>query len=207
MIRDGWICRACWKPNRAQDDRCYRCKTPRDQQLDVAAGSLKETSAPEYANRGRMDMELGLLAAVVAWPTWLSGWLGIIGGVLTFLLALLGLAGGQQSNALILGITGAILVLLGWLVVFLARSVRRHARWAYAIVAFFYLVGSVPWFLGLGQLPPDLAAQVPDWYVTVQNIWAGISLVLGIGALVLLITSFMRRGTDEPTPRASTETG
>jgi hypothetical protein len=27
-FENGWICKNCWKPNREQDVRCYRCKAP-----------------------------------------------------------------------------------------------------------------------------------------------------------------------------------
>jgi len=27
-FENGWICKSCWKPNREQDVRCYRCKAP-----------------------------------------------------------------------------------------------------------------------------------------------------------------------------------
>ena len=27
-FENGWICKNCWKPNREQDLRCYRCKAP-----------------------------------------------------------------------------------------------------------------------------------------------------------------------------------
>ena len=43
MIEGGWVCRACWRANRPQDSKCYRCTTPRDLQATVVAGSLKET--------------------------------------------------------------------------------------------------------------------------------------------------------------------
>ena len=46
MIEGGWVCRACWRPNGPREERCYRCHTPRDQQLAVEPGSLKEQTEP-----------------------------------------------------------------------------------------------------------------------------------------------------------------
>ena len=205
MIQGGWICRACWKSNRPQDDRCYRCKTPREAQLTVEAGALKEQTEPSYKLRERMDADLGLLALLVAIPMWLSGWLGIIGGVLVFGLGLLGLLASEATSALILGVTGAGIVLFSALWIFISRSVRRHARWAYAIAAIAYLLPSAPWLLGLVSVPREALAGLPDWYSTVQTIFAVVYLILGIGAVVLLIASFMRQ--DREGTSASTEPG
>lgn len=203
MIQGGWVCRACWKSNRPQDDRCYRCKTPREEQLTVEAGSLKEQTAPGYALRNRLDAKLGILAAVVAWPTWLTGWLGIIGGVLVFLLALLTLVTGREVNALVIGITAVVVVLVSWFWIFLANSIRRNARWAYAVAAVVYIVPSAPWLLGIVDVPPGIV--LPDWYSTMQTVFALLGLVLGICAAVLLIASFMSEDGAEGSP--STEAG
>ena len=52
-----------------------------------------------------------------------------------------------------------------------------------------------------------MLAQLPSWYMTVQNVYAAVVLVLGIGAVVLLVASFIKRGADEASPTALTETG
>lgn len=196
MIQGGWVCRACWKSNRPGDDRCYRCKTPRDQQLTVEAGSLKEVSAPGYKLQGRMDTDLGLLAALVAWPMWLSGWLGIIGSVLLFGLALLGLLSSEQTGALFLGIIAAFGFVFSGLWIFVSRSVRRHARWAYVIAAITYLLGSAPALLGVVDVPREALEQLPGWYISLQTVITIVYLVLGICALILLVASFLRKDDD-----------
>jgi hypothetical protein len=198
LIEGGWICRACWKSNRPGDDRCYRCKTPRgEEQLRVQAGSLKEKTEPGYALRGRLDTRLGVFAALVAWPMWLSGWIGIIASVLVFLLALLGVVSGQEERALLTGAFAAVGLVFSWLWIFISRSVRRHARWAYAIAAIVYLVSSAPWLLGMVDVPRDALAQLPAWYSTVQTTFSIVYLLLGICAVFLLIASFMREGSGE----------
>ena len=196
MIQGGWVCRACWKSNRPEDARCYRCKTPREQQMAVEAGSLKERTQPGYKLRGRMDAQLGLLAMVVAFPMLLSAWLGMIGGVLLFVYALLELISGDQEAALGLGVIAAVIFVISLLWRFISRSVRRHARWAYAIAAVVYLLPSAPWLLGLVDLPREYQA-LPEAYFTIQTVIALIYLALGIGATVLLIASFLREDRDE----------
>ena len=200
MIQGDWICRACWKSNRPGDDRCYRCKTPREAQVEVAPGSMKEQIAPGYQMRGRMDTDMSLLAMLVAWPMWLFGWIGIIGGVFA---GIGGLVGGNSENALISVVVATVLIVVGVIYIFLSRSVRRHARWAYAITAIVYLLPSAPALLGIVEVPAGVV--VPDWYLNVQTILAIVYIVLGLGAVFLLITSFIRQGDGEPS--ASKETG
>jgi hypothetical protein len=204
VIEGGWICRACWKSNRPSDDRCYRCKTPRDQQLEVEAGSLKESSAPGFEKRGRLDVELPVLTTLVAWPMWLSGWLTIVAGALGAVLALLAAVAGNVAGGLVTFVSGLLIIALGSLVIFLSRSVRRNARWAYVIAAIVYLLSSVPALFVIGDVR-RLAPGYPDWAFTVQTILSLIYLALGLLAILLLITSFMRRDSSESSapPEAS----
>jgi len=89
MIEGGWVCRACWQPNGPAEDRCYRCKTPRDAQLAVEAGSSRERAEVGSELKGRMDAELPILALVTAWPLRIFGGAEIGLGMLILLLALL----------------------------------------------------------------------------------------------------------------------
>ena len=205
MFNDGWVCRACWKPNRPQDDRCYRCKTPRDAQLTVEAGSQKEAIKPGAHLQGRMDTQLPLVAALVAWPMWLSGVLGIIGAALIFLLALLSAGRVDESGTsvgLVLGITAAVVAVVSALWIFISRSVRRHARWAYAIAAIAYLLPTAPTVLGLVEVPQQV--DLPSWYRGVSTFFTLLYVLLGICAAFLLGASFMRsdEGPTETTPEA-----
>ena len=197
MFPDGWICRACWKPNRAGDDRCYACKTPREEQLVVEAGSKKEAIQPGIEKRNRLDSDLGIVAILVAWPMWISGVLLLISAAFTLFLALI--VGDRVSPEgisarLILIIVAVVTVLIGMLYIFVSRSVRRQARWAYAIA---FLGYGVPSFISLmWSVPVPAEVGLPDWYVTLEFVLQWVYLVLGLMALMLLAASFMR--DDEP---------
>lgn len=137
-FRDGWVCLACWKPNRAQDNRCFACKTPRDQQTTVKAGSLTEKVKPGSDLVGRLDAEVPLLALLTAWPMRIAGVAAIGLGSLGFVLTLLSRGEGQPAvfgmdAKMFVGLVMFGVVLLGALQVFLADGVRRHARWAYVL--------------------------------------------------------------------------
>ena len=190
MFPDGWICRACWKPNRPSDDRCYVCKTPREQQVAVEAGSLKERTDPTWKKRRRLDANLGLVAAIVGWPMWLSGWLSILIAIFVMFLALI--AGDRvdasgTSARLVLIIAAVITAVAGMIAIFISRSIRRQARWAYALAILVYGVPALVALLASVPLP----AGVPDWYATVETALEWLYLVLAFGAVLLLAASFM----------------
>lgn len=194
MFTDGWICRACWKPNRPSDNRCYVCKTPREQQVAVEAGSLRERTDPTWKKRRRRDANLGLVAAIVSWPMWLSGGASILAGLFTAFLALIsgGWADPDRNIArLVILIFAVVLVLTGMLAIFVSRSIRRQARWAYALAIVLYGVPAVAALL----VPIPFPAGVPDWYATVETALEWVYLILAFGAVLLLAASFM--GPDE----------
>jgi hypothetical protein len=190
MFPDGWICRACWKPNRPSDGRCYVCKTPREQQVAVEAGSLRERTDPTWKKRRRLDANLGLVAAIVSWPMWLSGGLSILTGLFTAFLALISGGWGDPDRniaRLVILILAVVLVLTGMLAIFVSRSIRRQARWAYALAIVLYGVPAVVALLVSFPLPAD----TPAWYGTVETALQWLYLVLAFGAVLLLAASFM----------------
>jgi len=192
VFQDGWVCRACWKPNRPGDDRCYRCKTPREEQLAVQPGSLKERATPGWEKAGRADLDLGILAAIVAWPMWLSGVLLIAFAVFGAFLALIAgdrVTSDGMSTRLVFVIAAAVFVVLGMLWIFISRSVRRQARWAYAIAI---LVYGVPSFLSLLFPVPAALQEQTDLAVAVDTVLQWVYLVLAFMAALLLGASFIR---------------
>ena len=197
MFPDGWICRACWKPNRPSDDRCYVCKTPREQQVAVEAGSLRERTDPTWKKRRRLDANLGLVAAIVSWPMWLSGALSILIAAFVVFLALI--AGDRvdasgTSLRLVLIITAAITAVFGMIAIFVSRSIRRQARWAYALAILVYGVPALVALLASVPLP----AGLPDWYGTLETALEWLYLVLAFGAVLLLAASFMGQESEAP---------
>lgn len=193
MIRDGWMCRACWKPNMASETRCYRCKTPRDAQEQVEAGSKVAEIDVMRSKRGRLDVEWPVLAYLVSWPLGFDGVMGLIGGGLGF-------AGGgliSTSGETVLGMDLGTLVmlvaagsfLLSALRLFVARSIQRFARWAYAVAIVLTALGSFPFLFGWlpwGYEPGTLSANL-------QALRVWLNLVMFFLAIGLLAMSFVRR--------------
>lgn len=203
MIRDGWVCRACWKPNKPDETVCYSCKTPRDQQLSVEMGSKAAEVDPMYGKRGRLDIEWPVLAYLVSWPLGFDGALGLLTGFLGF--AVSGLVTGEGETVLGMDI-GTFLMLvavtsmaLSALRLFVARSIQRLARWAYVVAVLLTFFGSFPYLLGwLDQPYPagSLSASLHTF-----RVW--VNLLMLFGAVALLVMSFIRRDpslTDAPAP-------
>lgn len=196
MIRDGWVCRACWKPNKPDETICYRCKTPRDEQLKVEMGSKVETIDPMFAKRGRLDIEWPVLAYLVSWPLGFDGALGLLTGFLGF--ALGGLLTGEEET--ILGIdVGTFLMLLAIasmalsaLRIFVARSIQRFARWAYVVAIALTALGSFPYLLGV--LPTPYEAGTLSANIHAFRVWVNLAMLFG--AIALLAMSFIRRSPD-----------
>ena len=192
MVPGGWICRACWKANWPDDDRCLRCKAPRDPQVALFTDRPAAGSA-----QGRLDTELPLLVLLVllvSLPMWISGWLAYLGAALLVVVAALGVLSGNLASGVVLIIAASVAVIIGSVWMFVSRKVRRMARWAYAVAAIAYVLPTAPSLLGLVKVPEAVA--VPDWLLIAQTAIGVIYLVLGICAVFLLITSFMRTDAD-----------
>ena len=196
MIRDGWVCRACWKPNKAGETICYRCKTPREEQLTVAAGSKAAEIDPMFAKRGRLDIEWPVLAYLVSWPLGFDGALGLLTGFLGF--AVGGLLTGEEETILGMDIGTFLMLLaitsmaLSALRIFVARSIQRFARWAYVVAIGLTAFGSFPYLLGI--LPAPYEAGTLSANIHAFRVW--VNLAMFFGAIALLAMSFIRRSPD-----------
>jgi hypothetical protein len=196
VIQGGWVCRACWRPNGPNEERCYRCHTPRDQQLSVEAGSLKAQTEPGWELKGRLDADLGLIAWLAVFPMRVGAVLSIVGGALLVILGLLlGDRGSPQVGGLdaniVVSLLGLFAIFNGALTIFLAKSVLRHARWAYVVMLLLSVAAIAPRFLGaeVSDLTSETAVTV-WWIVTWWYVAIGLSMA------VLLLASFVRRSVD-----------
>ena len=170
-FKDGWVCRACWKPNRPGDDRCYRCKSPREDQAVVEPGSRQHMAEAGRESADRLDAKVRFLGDFVAWPLRVAGAGGVVIGILLFLSALANsdrpdMFGMDRQVAA--GLMAAAFLLAGIGLFFVARSVMRRARWAYALGGAVAILGALPRLLGFVRLPegvesaPSAASMLPS---------------------------------------------
>jgi hypothetical protein len=127
---DGWVCRACWKPNRPQDELCYRCKTPRN--ADESEVEARRAAAAARAEEPEKVPDLLVALPVVIFRgysrVWIRGGLGVLG-----ILALLAFGGVTDVGYLVLtGGLGAGLVAIGFVAREVSESMRDRELWAFA---------------------------------------------------------------------------
>ena len=181
---DGWVCRACWKPNRPQDQLCYRCKTPRD--ADASEIEARQKAAAARAEEPEKVPDLLVALPVVIFRgysrVWIRGGLGVLG-----LLALLAFGGVTDLGYLLLtGGLGVGLVVIGFASREVAESMRDRELWAFlagvalSVVA---VIGSVTAFevLAPGLVDPNAIR----WGSAI--VFGGAGAAAGAG-LCLLIT-------------------
>lgn len=204
MFRDGWICSACWKPNRSADDRCYVCKTPRGQVPSDQTGMAAPSIGSSTKSQGRLDTRFAFLTLLVSLPLRVTGVLSIVTGILVVALGLLSGGRGEpvlgMSPIVIFGIFAFVVVAFGALQLFVARSVQRFSRWAYAVALVLGLTASLPRLLGL--VHPS--AQVSGSMLTVYLGVAWVYLALAALAAFLLVASMAGGSGASEVPEADT---
>jgi len=76
-FENGWICKNCWKPNREQDLRCYRCKAP-NPAYDIV--TQVHERAPRPPRKPVLGPALSRSRAAVG-RAWTGAWSAAFGGV------------------------------------------------------------------------------------------------------------------------------
>jgi len=114
------MCPACWKTNRPQDTRCYRCHTARNADpatIDLQRGAGRAATAKDDA-RGILEVFVALPGVVFSWYAWLM----VLSAVLLLVFAAL-LALSPRGHL-------AALVLFGFAVscFLIARALRWTSR-------------------------------------------------------------------------------
>jgi hypothetical protein len=150
-----------------------------------------------------MDAQVPLLAMLTAWPLRITGVAAIGFGAIGAVLTLLSRGAGQPP---VLGIDAKLFVLLammaiiaiGALQIFVAHSVRRHARWAYAVTAIVGLAVSLTRLLDLIPATPLMSGRSLAIYY--GGAW--IYLAMAVLAAVLLAISFVGEQREPDSSRA-----
>lgn len=204
MVPGGWTCRACWKSNWPDDNRCSRCKAPRDPQADMPV-SMAQVAAGIGAQGRRLDTELPLLVLLVSLPMSISGWLAYLGAALLVIFAVLGVQSGDVASGIVLIVTAGLSAIIGSVWLFVSLKVRQTARWAYAVAAIAYVLPIAPALFGLAEVSE--AVGLPAWYLTIQTVIGVIYILLGICAVFLLIISFMQQDTTIANPSTEVDSG
>lgn len=186
---DGWVCQSCWKPNRARDARCYRCRTERGADkatIEARQRALEVDAARDAARRERVpDVVTVLPAAVFAW----YGRLVIVGGVLCLLLTPLVLGNPDlPENGLILWLGFALGVLAAGVAMRWASGAMRTGNpWAFALALAVSVVLAAGTLYLMNALPSGTGN--PTWmrYITLGVF--GMSAILAMVGLLFSLTA------------------
>lgn len=191
---DGWVCQSCWKPNRARDARCYRCRTERGADkatIEARQRALEVDAARDAARRERVpDVVTVLPAAVFAW----YGRLVIVGGVLCLLLTPLVLGNPDlPENGLILWLGFALGVLAAGVAMRWASGAMRTGNpWAFALALAVSVVLAAGTLYLMNALPSGTGN--PTW---MRYITLGVFGMSAILAMVGLLFSLAADRSDE----------
>lgn len=208
---DGWVCRACWKPNRQRDTRCYVCKVPR--RADAAVVEVERRVRKAAKERPPAEPAPDWLVAlpVIVFSGW--GWILRKGSILSVVLAFPAMAlSPYLGGALLVG--ALVQYPMGMLYRALANGMRNRSAWAF-IVGF--VVAGPPSLYGAllmaailsstayARLPQSLEGMVMFGIVivSVEIVAFGAAAVCAVLGLVLSIVRPAIRavaGTPQPAP-------
>jgi len=195
---DGWVCRACWKPNRAQDDRCYRCKTERDADKATVEARRVEQRVDAKRRERVPVIVLALPSSVFAW----YGRILLVGGIISLLSTpvVLSYPDNPPNTLLVwLGYCAAVIAIalaMRW------SSMAMHSSnpWAFVVALVVSVAATGTLLLAMSVLPPDVGT--PNW---LRFVFIGVFGFSGVLALVGLI--FSLRSVDESSLERSSNPG
>ncbi|HEX2140810.1 MAG TPA: hypothetical protein VHK28_00870 [Candidatus Limnocylindria bacterium] len=159
---DGWVCKVCWKWNRAQDERCYKCKTVRgadEAQVEEQRKELEARKAKTQEDQPESVPDALVAVPVIIFRGYSKAWLR--GGIGTFgFLVLLGLGGVTDLGWVALtAIIGAGLVICGLMAGEVAEGMRNREVWAYLAGIALSVVGGVGSVFAFNTFVPGLVSE------------------------------------------------
>ena len=186
MFADGWTCRACWKPNRAQDLVCLRCKTPRD--ADEAEVEERRAAAAARAEQPEAVPDIVVALPVVIFRSyarvWMRSGLGLL--ALPILLAFGGVT--DLTWLLFTGGFAAALVATGFMAGEVADGMRDREVWAFIVGVGLSVVAVIGSILAFEVFAPDLVNPNAIRWVSVI-VFGG----AGVAAIAGLVMIYIRR--------------
>jgi hypothetical protein len=196
---DAWVCRVCWKLNRAQDERCWKCKTIRG--VDEAQAEVRRKAIAARAEQPGPVPDIVVALPVVIFRSygrvWIRGGIGLLG-----VLALIVLGG--VADVVWFALTGGFaagLVMCGFLARDVSEGMRNREVWAFVVGVVLSVVAVIGSITAFQVFAPGL--------VNPNAIRWGSLIVFGgagIAALAGLVLMFVGRNEPEPEAVAAGET-
>lgn len=184
VFDDGWTCPVCWKPNRAQDAVCYRCKTPRGLTQEQAEQERKARA--ERVEQPEAVPDLVVALPVVIFRGYAKAWRR--GGIATFgFLGLLVFGGVTDVGWLILTLGLAIgLIGCGVLAGEVIDGMRSREWWAFALGIILSVIGVIGSITAFSVLAPGLLHPNAVRWGSVL-VFGGAGLAAAAGLVLLFV--------------------
>ena len=180
---DDWICRVCWKPNRAQDPACYKCRTVRGVTADQAAEAQKAIEAAKAAPEPVPDWVLALPVVIFRsyGKVWFRAGIGLLG-----ILALEIFAAVTDVDWYILTVGFAAgLMIAGALAGEVSEGMRAREVWAFLVGIGLSVVAVIGSITAFSVLAPDLVnPNAIRWGSVVLFGGAGVAATVGLYKVV-----------------------
>jgi hypothetical protein len=180
---DDWICRVCWKPNRAQDRACYKCRTVRGVTAEQAAEAQKAIEAAKAEPEAVPDWVLALPVAIFRsyGKVWFRAGIGLLG-----ILALEIFAAVTDVDWYILTVGFAAgLMIAGALAGEVSEGMRAREVWAFLVGIGLSVVAVIGSITAFSVLAPDLVnPNAIRWASVVVFGGAGVAATVGLYKVV-----------------------
>jgi hypothetical protein len=198
---EGWVCKACWKWNRAADEQCWRCKAPRG----ADDTQLEEHRKAREARTQQAEAVPDLVVAVPVWvfrgyaKVWLRGGIGLFPllGVILF---------GGITDPLWFALTAGLgvgLVACGFLAGEVVDGMREREVWAFLAGIGLSIVGGIGSVVAFQAFAADLVSPVAvRWGSLLLFGGAGIAASAG---LVMVLTRRERIAAPGQPPEPSAD--
>jgi hypothetical protein len=175
----GWICKVCWKWNRAQDALCYKCKSPHGLTDDAQVAEQRKVLEAKAA---QPEVVPDLVVAVPVWVfrgyarVWLRGGMGLLG-----FLALM--AFGGVDDLVWYGLTAGFAVALmvgGFMAGEVAEGMRNREVWAFLTGIGLSVVGVIGAVTAFSIFAPEVNINAVRWGSVLIFGGAGLAAAAGL---------------------------
>jgi hypothetical protein len=186
VFADGWTCRACWKPNRARDLLCLRCKTPRD--ADAAQVEERRAAAAAQAEQPERVPDIVVALPAVIFRSYARVWMRSGIGLLALPLVL---AFGGVTDVTWLLFSGGFaagLVIFGVVAGEVSDGMRDREVWAFVVGAGLSVVAVFGSIMAFDVFAPELVSPSAIRWVSVI-VFGG----AGVAAIAGLVLMYLRR--------------
>ena len=179
-----WVCKVCWKLNRARDEVCWRCKAPRGTTEDEEVTRHREVLEAKAAMPEPVpDIVVALPVSVFRGygKAWVRGGFAMLG-----LLALLAFSG--VDDIVYLALTGGFgigLIVCGLVAAEVSEGMRNREVWAYVVGIGLSVAGGIGSVFAFNVFGADLISPTTVRWLGLI-VFGGAAIAAAVGLVMVL---------------------